>query len=416
MIRKLKKLDYQEKISFLIHLIYSIFDGLFLGILTLNEFIFIKTLNGSDYQLGFLFQFTSIVFILGIFLNHQIRKISSKRRLVIWTGIITRLPLVFLYFFPDTTTNIHHYLFLAIFLVFYMAGPITQPLINLFLKSSYKDNHFSRLYSYATLSNKFIMLITTFVFGVVMDVNPLSYKLIYPFMGILAIGNFYMLSLLDKTPKVKRTEHFKIEIFGPLKKTWQIIKENKKFRDFQIGFMFYGFGFMVSFPILNIYYDDVLELNYSSVAFYKNIYNVLAIILLPIFGKMLGNIDPRKFAAYTFGSLALFLFFVMITEYLPIYTEIAGLKIYLFMIISMLFHGVFAATMSLLWNIGSAFFCKKEEAADYQAIHISLTGFRAMYGPILGIFFYEIIGFTGAFSIAIVSLVVSVIIMLKSIR
>ena len=168
-----------------------------------------------------------------------------------------------------------------------------------------------------------------------------------------------------------------------------ILKNNKPYRHFEIGFMFYGFSFMITITVISIFFNDELNLNYSSVAFYKNAYNIIAIIILPFFGKLMGNIDPRKFASISFASLLLYVFFLLMTDYFPDYYVIANIRLYPMLVVSFLFYGVFAATMVLLWNIGSAYFCKPGEADDYQSVHLSLTGVRALFAPLLGIFFYE---------------------------
>ena len=67
--------------------------------------------------------------------------------------------------------------------------------------------------------------------------------------------------------------------------------------------------------------------------------------------------------------------------------------------------------MALLWFIGSAYFCKPEEAGDYQSVHLSLTAVRAMFAPLLGVLFYELFGFTWTFLIAIISLLFGIVIM-----
>jgi len=72
--------------------------------------------------------------------------------------------------------------------------------------------------------------------------------------------------------------------------------------------------------------------------------------------------------------------------------------------------------MALLWFIGSAYFCKKEEAAQYQSVHLSLTGFRAIMSFQLGIIFYQLWGYTATFGIAVGSLAIAVVYMIWSYR
>ncbi len=136
---------------------------------------------------------------------------------------------------------------------------------------------------------------------------------------------------------------------------------------------------MSTFIVVTIFYDVVLHLNYSSVAFYKNVYNILAILILPYFGKLISKIDQRRFSIISIASLLFYIIFVMITEYFPAYFILFDLKLYYLLIIAVIFHAFFAATMSLSWSIGSAYFCKNEEAGVYQSVHLSITGLRGLY-------------------------------------
>ena len=101
---------------------------------------------------------------------------------------------------------------------------------------------------------------------------------------------------------------------------------------------------------------------------------------------------------------------------MPYHITIFGIKIYYSLIFAYLSYGVFAATMALLWFIGSAYFCKKEEAADYQAVHLTLTGVRGAVAPILGIAIYEVISFTGVFGIGILFLAIAIFVLSNSLK
>ena len=193
-----------------------------------------------------------------------------------------------------------------------------------------------------------------------------------------------------------------------------ILKTNKPYRHFEMGFMYYGFSFMISVTVITIYFYEALNLNYSSVAFYRNSYNLLAIMLLPYFGKLIGNIDPRKFAAITYLSIAIYIAALSLTTYIPFHFKFLDITIYYTLIVYIIFHGIFAATMVLLWNIGSAYFCKPDESGTYQSLHLSLTGVRSIFAPITGVIFYELFGFTITFAIAIFSLLCGIMLMLWS--
>ncbi|MBE0647388.1 MAG: MFS transporter [Bacteroidales bacterium] len=419
----LNKLDLREKTAFRLHMIYSAIEGIIVGVLALNEYVFIHSLRGSNYQLAFLFQFSTILFIFLVFLNEFRKRIRNKKVMLRVTGLVTRLPLVLLIIIPrsDAAMIGHtgwHYLFLFVFLVYFSGNLIIYPAINVLLKTNYRHDYFGKLYSYASSLNKIIMLIITFGYGLLLDADNFAFTYIFPLIGLLGVLSLFVLSEMDYSRITQQTDS--LPFLASVKKSWMsmvtILKINKPYRHFEIGFMFYGFSFMISVTIINIFFQDQLHLNYSSVAFYKNAYNILAILLLPFFGRLLSRLDPRKFAAITFAALFGYILFLLVTEYVPWHVEIFGIEIYYMLLISFGFYGIFAATMALIWFIGSAYFCKPEEADDYQSIHLSLTGVRSSFAPLFGVFFYELLGFTGTFLLTLLVLLIAMGIMRWSYR
>ena len=195
-----------------------------------------------------------------------------------------------------------------------------------------------------------------------------------------------------------------------------IITFNKPYRDFELGFMLYGFSFMLTFAIITLFLVEELQLNFASIALYKNAYTLIAILLLPVFGNIIDRIEPRMFAAFTFFALLMHLFFMGLTEYYPYYFDIGAYRLYYLIIISYFCYGLYDATMPLLWNIGSAYFCKDNDAGTYQSVHLSLVGIRAMIAPVFGICLYQYIGFTGIFALGVFLLTLSIVLMFWSIR
>lgn len=414
-------LDEAEKKTFRLHLVYQAIEGVILGVLALNEFVFIKSINGSSYQLGFLFQFSMLVFLFLVFFNELRKRVKNRTLLLKWAGLITRLPLAGLLFFPDNLQaylngQLYHYIFLLIFLVYYLGNIIIYPAINVMLKTNYRHENFGKLYAYSTSLNKMIMLVITFLYGLILDFDFYSFRFVFPVIAALGVTSIFILSEIktgapDYLPQTRSVWK---SVQSSVKGMYRILKGNKSYRDFELGFMGYGFAFMMTAPVINIFLDEGLQLNYSSVAFYKNAYNTIAIILLLFTGRWLGRMDPRKFAAYTFISLGAYVLFMMLTEYFNASFSLGNIVIYYSLVLSYLAYGYFAATMVLLWNIGSAYFCRPEEADNYQSNHLFLTGVRSILAPILGVFFYETLGFTWTFSIGILFALLSSVIMMIS--
>ena len=412
-----------EKKTFFYHTIYSIIEGVLLGALALNEFVLVKSLGGSNYQISFLFQFQHVVLFFSLLFHEILRRTSNSKKLLLRVAFFTRLPLLLIAFFPSVIVpgdsgSIYPSLFLLVFLIYFMAAPIIFPTINLLLKSSYSHANFGKYYSYATSINKIVMMVVTFGFGYWLDFNPVAYRYVYPILGVLG---FISIALLIRIPyKSTATETLRLPLYDDLVSSLKNIKHilitNKPFRDFEIGFMFYGFAWMSSAAVITIFFSKGLDLNYTSIAVYKNVYNIMAIALLPYFGSLLGKIDPRKFAIITFFSLMIYIVFLGVTSLWKSHVALGDFTLYWGLVPSYLGYGFFTATMALLWSIGSAYFCRPQESGYYQSLHLSLTGFRAIFAPLIGVWFYELYGFFWAFMIGVLSLIISIVWLLYSIH
>nr|WP_321410279.1 MFS transporter [uncultured Carboxylicivirga sp.] len=417
----LNDLNQTEKKAFRYHIFYSIMEGVANGALVLNEFIFIKSLQGSNVQLAFLFQFSMVVFLFAMLANEIMRRYSNRKKFLRISGIITRLPLVGFALFPNVHGKgldpIYHYLFLAVFLLFYTSKITVIPSVNQYLKGNYRHENFGKLFGYATTVNKVAIMSSTFITGLLLDFDPNSYKWFYPLVGIFGVISVFQLTKMEFVQNFQMpTKPLWSAIGGSFIRIWSILKINKPFRHLEYGFMMYGFAWMSTHAVITIFYKEALDLNYSSVAFYNNAFNLVAIIFLPLFGKLIGSRDPRRFAIITFGALMLFIVFTGLTEYVQFHTEILGIKIYYILLLAVFFNGIFMGSMPILWGIGSSYFCKSDEAADYQSVHLFLTGLRASVAPIIGIQLYELMGFSTAFGFGIVFLTIAILFMIYSER
>lgn len=414
-LRVLRNLNDKELRTFYLHITFSVIDGMIRGALLLNEYVFIKSLKGSSYQLSVLFQSSVIVLLLSVFFNELIYRSKRKRRLLRRAGFLTHLPLLFLLFFPQnpevyTINSVYHYIFLFIFFTYYLSYPIVLPTINLFLKNAYTKENFGRMYGVSASVRQVLLMITVFILGLLLDANEFSFTWFFPVLGVLGFLSIVLFSRIEYIPKTAAdySEGLLQAVVDSFKKMIYILKTNKAYLDYQIAYLFYGFSFMSTRSVINIFYDKELALNYSSVAFYQNAYNILAIIMLPFFGKLIGNTDPRKFTIIPFISLAGYILFIGLSAFVPAHFELWNLEIYIMLLIATLFYSFFTATMPISWNIGSSYFGSNEEAGNYQSIHLFATGFRSIFSPLLGVALYEWLGFSWTFGIAILSLLVGI--------
>ncbi|HQO10567.1 MAG TPA: MFS transporter [Clostridiales bacterium] len=412
-------LTLKEKVTLKYHFISSIFEGFAVGILGLNEFVFLKSLNASPYFLGVLFQASIVVMLMSVVFNQFVKRFKDKKKLFFVSILLTRSPLFLAFFFNSGSKNdiLFHFIFLGMYFAYCFTTPLIMPILSMMIKQNYKNENFGRLYSNVAVSVKITSLITVFVFGMILDYDNFAFRYFYPLSALLSILSAYY---FIKIPYRCVTPHLKTSVIesvrSSLKDMATIIKKNKPFRDFEWGFMAYGLAFMIFTPVMTLYFEKALGLSYSSVSFYKNQATFLSMIFLPMMGRYFSKNDPRKFGIFTFAWLFLFLTALWSTKLIGSHFDFWNMQIYYTVFLAHCFLGLFYASMQLLWDIGSTYFCKNEEVGAYQSIHISLTGFRGIFAPLIGVSLYGLIGHYNTFIVSAALILGAIYIMYYSMK
>ena len=78
-----------------------------------------------------------------------------------------------------------------------------------------------------------------------------------------------------------------------------------------------------------------------------------------------------------------------------------------------LFNGIAMAGIYVSWNIGSIYFAGPEEAPMFQSVHVTLTGVRAIFGPLIGFIVMKVFNYQAVFILAAFTFVTAAIFSLK---
>jgi hypothetical protein len=261
---KPKVLTGREKVAYKLHLTAEIFESFSVGAIALHEFVFLKSLQGESYLVGVLLQVSLLVMLFSIFFNQIIRRTDDKKKLYRISIWVTKIPLFLLVLFtPETRGEVFfHYFFIGIYLSYSMTKPLMMPLMNMMLKQNYAPENFGRLYSKVATVNKLLVVLATFGIGSLLDNYSYSFRFIYPVSALLSIIGGYVFL---KIPYRDRSKDERRNLMQSVKASFSgmvsVIKSNRPYRDFEIGFMFYGFSFMIAFPVMTIFFDGVLYLS-----------------------------------------------------------------------------------------------------------------------------------------------------------
>ncbi|MEN9444221.1 MAG: hypothetical protein RIS47_1111, partial [Bacteroidota bacterium] len=365
---------------------------------------------------------TIVIFVFSIFTNEFTKRFQNKKRMLRQLVLLTHLPMLLFVFFRANYQNlaplwIFQIVFQLIFLVQFLTRPVIYPVITSMLKQNYGVGNFGKLYGYSITFNRIAIMLAAFTFGVLLDSDPFAFVWVYPIlagMGILAV--FTLSSIPYTAPEVNFEKNFLAAIRISFSEMVRIIRENKAFRDYEIGFMIYGIAWMVTMALVTIFFERELKLNYTSVATYKNAFNILTIILLPFVSKLVDRYDPRKFAAFTFSAMMLHTVFMALTFWFPSYFYFGDIKVYHMLILSYIAFGAFQSAMTLAWNIGSAYFCPPAEVTHYQSVHLTMVGLRALFAPLIGVYLLSYMNYGFVFSLSAILLLAAMFFNLWSVR
>ncbi|MHC4861623.1 MAG: MFS transporter, partial [Planctomycetota bacterium] len=133
-----------------------------------------------------------------------------------------------------------------------------------------------------------------------------------------------------------------------------------------------------------------LDLDYERASLGRFVIGQLMMILLaPLAGRLLDRSHPARMMALGCGILTLHAGLLLVTQ--GFWTLFA----------SYLFFGIAMTPVILAWNLGPVQFARTErESADYMAVHVTLTGLRAVLAPGIALAAKSLLGLSGGFAVS----------------
>jgi hypothetical protein len=413
--------DHIERKTFFLHIISQIFNGIALGIALLQDVILKKSLEGTDSQILLLSFLVSTAFLVSIYGTEIINRSASRSSTIIKLGLLSKT-----FFIIIPLVNSPVFFIICIGASAYLDSMLLSSW-NIIFKHNYREENRSRLFSYASTVQTVMILITATVFGYFLDLDQNLYRILFPVSGILGFLTYYNLSKMislsmddhapdnDKPSRSYSLKLIKDILIFPARNTKKIFSENKSFLHFEAYFFLYGMAFMVISPALPIYLVDYIKMDYSSISFAKGLIFYSAIILFtPLMGRHHGLRNPTKFCGFVFLILVLYPLLLMGANYtnlLRIPLNGAGM-VYLASFI----FGIGMSGVTIAWTLSSIYYAPKFQEANYQSVHITLTGVRGLFSPALGYAVMKIFSIEYTFVLSALLFLAGAVLMLRESR
>ncbi len=394
------KMNAVEKRTFMLFMSAMFFNGFFMSITNVQDIIAKKAFHGYDWQITILVMIFPVASLLSIWWGKIIEESENQSKFFLIAGFLGRLFLVFGFFI----TNIYQFIFLLAFLLSF--NSLVVPTQNTLLQANFRKEIRGKLFGYSASLSTLIALIGSYFAGRLLDIDEHYYKYIFVVVGILGfIGTLFLAVIkIDKKEKRKKKKiNFKKIILSPLIRSYQILKTDKKYRNYEIAFMIYGVGFMIVLPVIPRYLVSHLHMNYTQTFVAKGVISQLGILIFaPIAGFIHDKNHPNFFAAISFFGISLFPMILFIST---LFHDISvSIPIVYF---SYVIYGIAMSGVLIAWNLGTIYFAKNSDVSMYQSVHVALTGVRGLVIPPLGFFILKIFGMQSVFIVSFIAFIVA---------
>lgn len=410
-----------EKRTFSLHLVSNVFMGLSFGILMLQDVILKKSLLATDFEVTILIFLTSSAFIFSIYGTEIINRSSDPARTIVVMAWLSRIFLFIIPLFESPA-----------FFVFCIAAmsyldSLIKPYWNAVFKHNYPESRRSTLYSYASSLYTIIVLVVTTFLGYLLDINYKLYKILFPVAGLFDVLSYMSLAKMVRMGQSLKLYHtgsvrgglslrlLKDIAVVPVINMLKIFKSNRPFFRFEGYFFLYGMAFMIASPAVPIYLVEDLGLTYSPISIAKGlVFYTATILFTPVMGRLHGSGNPTRFCGFLFLFLLFYPLSMMGIKYVP--GALSFITPDMMLYFTYFMFGMLMSGITMAWNLSSIYYAPHLQEANYQSVHITLTGVRGLFSPFIGYLILRYVSIEATFFVSSAIFLLAGVMMLRESR
>jgi MFS family permease len=217
--------------------------------------------------------------------------------------------------------------------------------------------------------------------GRLLDEDPRWLRVLYPVAALVGIAGHVVLSRIrwkkSRAPPAPGGRGFGAA-WRAFRRAWRdtfaILRTDAPFRTFESAFMLYGFGLLMSFPIVVLYAEEDLRLSTDEWTWANGFANpVLCMVGIAILGRVSDRLGVIRTTAL--ANLGLGAFFAVLPFVSSPWAFVALFGLY----------GLSMAGVNVGWNLGPLHFAPHGRARAYMGVHLGLVGLRCGIAPFVGL-------------------------------
>jgi len=378
-------------------------EGLAIGVIGLSAFVIKRSLGAPERAVPLLIALWQVVWIFAPALGPLLARTNPQR---LWRVLAfsTFVPLACVAFVSVRPTEPGHgegtlWLFLFLMTLHYASGIAAVPHRGALLRTNYPQHVRGRMFGLIMVVNLVAAGLAAKGAGYLLDADPRWVRAIYPAAAISGAGAYLLVSrirwrrsrLALRIAAVAERRGMGHAIAGAWRETFRILRVDRAFRTYEVGFMLYGLGFLSSIGLLVLYCEERLGLSYSQYTWAQSVAFPLAQIGgAAMFGRLADKLGVVRTTAASFLLLATFF------SLMPLIGSLGGL------VALYLLWGAAMGGVNIGWSLGPLHFAPDGKAHMYGAVHFCCVGIRSLIGPFLGFWVKDLFSYAAAFRLSAV--------------
>lgn len=391
------------------HVPAAALEGMVAGVFTLNDVVLRKTFGASALLITLMVMAQPVSQLLAIVWANLMEG-RSKRPFILGFGGVGRLSLIFVAF---AVTPMAFALPVVVSVALAMA---IIPALNALYQSNYADHERGRIYGWVMSGTALANITASLAAGSLMDLNPSSYRVIYPVVGLFGLGSallYYRIRPRRGPAGVHGMSDAALgpaewvsavgrAIRSPFRGAAEIFRQDRDFFRFEVSYMLYGMAFMILQPVLPIFLVDEIKVQYSQAAMARGlIFFGMIGLLSPLFGRLLDRWNAVRLSILGFALLVVFPLALAVSR------GVAGVYV------AFAIYGIAMTGVNIAWTMGPILFAGRRDAASYMGIHVTMVGIRGLIGNPVGLVLLRTVGSRRTFLVASALFIAATIVMIR---
>jgi len=355
------------------------------GVISLSAFVFKRSLGAPAKWVPALIAIWQATWILTPIVGGWLER-AHPQRAWRYIGVAAGLPLVLVAFVAvepiaggapgEGTGNL--WLFVALLGLHYLIGVFYIPHRGGLMRTNYPIAVRGRMYGLREMLAIVGIIVMARTSQHLLDQDPRWLRVIFPVSGLLFAAAMFLKA------RIRWRHQGKVREEGAQAGGIRAVFRDRRFMVYEAAFMFYGFGFLMAFPLLVLFTEGELKLTYNEYTWAQSVAMPVAqLVCMYLWGKLADRVGVVRAVAGAFASLVVFLVLV------PHVTGLPSL-----MAAYVLFGASMAGVM-IGWSLGPLHFAPDGRGHAYTAVHFTFVGLRSVVAPFLG---YAVKEWTGSFA------------------